>query len=75
MIDCMVNSYCGILNNKKRLKYINDYCELGTAISEIIVEKANDKQQREEDRKQEEADKAEQKKQKEIENERKEAER
>eukprot|EP00957_Ditylum_brightwellii_P136903 10440995-Ditylum_brightwellii.AAC.1 len=61
MIECMVNSYCGILNNKESLEHVKDYHELGTA--------------REEDRKQENVDKAEQKKQKEIEKERKETER
>jgi len=43
MIDCMVNSFCGILNNNKRLEQVKDYHELSAAVSEIIEEKANDK--------------------------------
>ena len=75
MIDCMVNSFCGLLNSKERLEQVKDYHELSAAVSEIIQEKADVKQRREEDRKKEEADRAERKKQKEIETKRKEVER
>eukprot|EP00957_Ditylum_brightwellii_P117679 8976612-Ditylum_brightwellii.AAC.1 len=59
MIDCMVNSFCGLLNSKERLEQVKGYHKLSAAVSEIIQEKTDVKQRREEDRKKEEADRAE----------------